>query len=39
VKKRKKGEEAATSAAPKSDKSPEWDAFVAGGKQALTSFK
>lgn len=39
VKKRKKGEEAATSAAPKGDKSPEWEAFVAGGKQALTSFK
>lgn len=38
VKKRKKGEEAAA-AAPKSDKPPEWEAFVSGGKQALSSFK
>ena len=38
VKKRKKGEEAAA-AAPKGDRSPELEAFVAGGKQALSSFK
>jgi MoxR-like ATPase len=37
VKKRKKGEEAAAPA--KGEKSPEWEAFVAGGKQALSSFK
>lgn len=36
-KKRKKGEEAAAPAKPA--KSPEWEAFVAGGKQALASFK
>lgn len=36
-KKRKKGEEKVEAAAPA--KSPEWEAFVAGGKQALGSFK
>ncbi|MCY0993714.1 AAA family ATPase [Nannocystis sp. ILAH1] len=39
VKKRKKGEEAAVAAPAKGEKSPEWQAFVAGGKQALSSFK
>ena len=37
-KKRKKGEEKTESAAAPS-RGPEWDAFVAGGKQALGSFK
>lgn len=36
-KKRKKGEEKVEAAA--GGKSPEWEAFVAGGKQALGSFK
>jgi len=39
ARKRKKGEEKTEPAAASSSRGPEWDAFVAGGKQALSSFK
>lgn len=39
ARKRKKGEEKTEPAAAASSRGPEWDAFVAGGKQALSSFK
>ncbi len=39
ARKRKKGEEKTEPAAATSSRGPEWEAFIAGGKQALSSFK